>query len=82
MAPSSIPILISNGVQAQALHVNGLTPHTDQHYTYIMTCNPCARVHDIINEIIVKDILHFVSEHPGTSYDNIQFTEVNIAGGD
>ena len=71
---------MSNGVQAQALHVNGLIPHTDQQYTYIMTCNPCARVHDI--KEIIKDIPHFVSDHPGTSYDNIQFTEVNIAGGE
>jgi hypothetical protein len=45
-----------------------------------MTCNPCARVHDI--KEIIKDILHFVSDHPATSYDNIQFTEVNIAGGE
>ncbi len=80
MVPSPIPIPMSNGVQAQALHVNGLTPHTYQHYTYIMTCNSCARVHDI--KEIIKDILHFVSDHPGTSYDSIQFTEVNIAGGE
>jgi hypothetical protein len=71
---------MSNGVQAQALHVNGLTPHTDQQYTYIMTCNPCARAPDI--KEIIKDILHFVSDHPVASYDNIQFTEVNIAGGE
>jgi hypothetical protein len=45
-----------------------------------MTCNPCARVHDI--KEIIKDILHYVNDHPGTSYDNTQFTEVNIAGGD
>jgi hypothetical protein len=41
---------------------------------------PMRSVHDI--KEIIKDILHFVSEHPSTSYDNIQFTEVNIAGGD
>ncbi len=45
-----------------------------------MTCNPCARVYDI--KEIIKDILQFVSDHPGTSYDNIQFTEVNITEGE
>ena len=34
---SSLPL--ANGVNAQALHINGMTPHVEQHYSYIMTCN-------------------------------------------
>jgi hypothetical protein len=71
---------MANGVQAQALHINGMSPHTAQQYTYIMTCNPCSRVHDI--KEIVKDILYCVSNHPTEAYDQLQFTEVNLAGGE
>ncbi len=77
MATSPIPIPVSNGIQAQALHINGLTPHTNQHFTYLVTCNPCIRVHDI--KEIIKDILHFVSDNPDASYDRLLFSEVNLA---
>ena len=41
------PITLANGVQAQALHINGLTPHCDQTHIYLMTCNSCAGVADL-----------------------------------
>jgi len=71
---------MANGVQAQALHINGLSPHTDQRYTYLMTCSPCIRVHDI--KEIIKDILQCVSDNPNATYDLLEFSEVNLAGGD
>jgi len=71
---------MSNGVLVQALHINGLSPHKDQRYTYLMTCNPCTRVHDIKG--IIKDILFCVSDNYLAAYDMLQFSEVNLAGGD
>ena len=69
LTPSPTHIPMANGVQAQALHINGLNPHTEQHFTYLMTCNPCIRVHDI--KEIIKDILHVVSDNPIASYDQV-----------
>jgi hypothetical protein len=71
---------MANGVHAQALNINGLSPHTDQRYTYLMTWNPCIRVHDI--KEIIKDILHCVSGNPIAAYDLLQFSEVKLAGSD
>ena len=80
LASAPIPIPMANGVQAHALHINGLSPHTDQRYTYLMTCNPCIRVHDIKG--ITKDILFCVGDNSTAAYDALQFSEANLAGGD
>ena len=66
---------MANGVQAQALHINGLSPHTDQRSIYLMPCDPCIKE-------IIKDILYCVSDSPIAAYDLLQFFEVNLAGGD
>ncbi len=70
---------MASGVQAQALHINGLSPHTYQQYMYLMTCNPCIRVHDIKG--IIKDNLFCVSDNFIAAYDALRFSEVNLAGG-
>jgi hypothetical protein len=71
--------MLANGVQAQALHINGLTPHCDQTYSYIMTCNPCAGVADL--KAICKDILKAVGPNSTNSYAALYFTEVDTEGG-
>ncbi len=71
---------MASGVQAQALHINGLSPRTYQRYKYMMTFNPCIRVHD--SKGIIKDILFCVSDNSKAAYDALQFSEVNLAGGD
>jgi hypothetical protein len=71
---------MANGVQAHALHINGLSPHIDQRYTYLMTCKPCILVHD--SKGIIKEILLCVNDNPVAANDAMQFSEVNLAGGD
>ena len=71
---------MANGVHAHALHINGLSPHTCQRYTYLMTCNPRIRVHDIKG--IIKHILLCVSDNSIAAYDALQFSEVSLASGD
>ena len=71
---------MANGVQAQALHVNGTSPHTDaQNYTYLMTCNPCFKI-QYFKEVI-KDILHCVSDNAEAAYGLLQFSEFILEGG-
>ena len=77
---SPIPIPMANGVQAQAMHINGLSLHTNQQYTYLMTCNPCLRVHDF--KEVIKDILHCINDNPEAAYGLLQSSEVNLAGGE
>jgi hypothetical protein len=77
---SPIPIHMANGVRAHALHINGLSPHTYQQYTYLMTCNPCLRVHDFYE--VIKDILQLVSDNPEAASGMLPFSEVNLAGGE
>jgi len=66
------PVPLSNGVPAQALHVNGLTPHVVQEPAFLMTLNPCAGVADL--KLVCKDILRCVSPHYITDYNDLQFT--------
>ena len=75
----ALPIPLSNGVPAQALHVNGLTPHVVQEHAFLMTCNPCAGVADL--KLVCKDILRCISTHYITDYSDLQFTEVDTEGG-
>jgi hypothetical protein len=69
------PIPLYNGVPAQALHVNGLTPHVHQEHAFLLTCNPCAGVADL--KQICKDILRCVCTNPNDAYDILQFTIVD-----
>ena len=80
LAPAPIPISMANGVQAHALHINGTSPYTDQQCTYLMTYSLCFRVHDIKG--IIKYILFCVSDNPVAAYDALQFSKVNLAGGE
>jgi hypothetical protein len=71
---------MGNGVHAQSLHVNGISPHTEQHHTNLMTCIPCLKCQYF--KQVNKDILHCVSDNPEATYGQLQFSEVNLAGGD
>ncbi len=66
------PITLANGVRAQALYINGLTPHCDQNHSYLMTCNPCACVADL--KAICKDILKVVGPNSTNAYAALNFT--------
>jgi hypothetical protein len=60
------PNIMASGVLAQALHFNGLTPHTAQAHNFLMTCNPCAGVADL--KAICKDILRACGPDSATYY--------------
>jgi hypothetical protein len=73
------PVIPANGVQAQALHINGLTQHCDQTHNYSMNCNPCAWVANL--KAISKDKLKVVGPKSTTAYSALNFTEVDTGGG-
>ena len=73
------PIILANGVQAQTLHINGLTPHCDQIHNYLVTCNPSAGVADL--KTICKDILKAVGPNSTNSHAALSFTEVDTEVG-
>lgn len=70
---------LANGVQAQALHINGLTPHCGQTHTYLMNFNPCAVVVDL--KALCKDILMAVGPSSTTAYNALNFAKVDTEGG-
>jgi len=77
--PQATPIQLANGVGAHALHVNGLTPHTPQLHSFLMTCNPCDKPQNFKG--VIKDILRSICANPDEDYDTLHFTEVDTEGG-
>jgi len=72
-------IPLANGITDQALHVNGINPHHAQQVSFLMTCNPCDKPHDLKG--VIKDIMQCVCTQPDDAYDTLHFSEVDTEGG-